>query len=93
MFLQGPFWEWPMEEGGLIMINVKERLAALALGLAVTALASPSYAQRSEDPMSAARAAAVHECSVLAQKYPQGAWGDTQGDEYRTCMAEHGQPE
>ncbi len=44
----------------------KKPLAVLALGLAVTALASPSYAQRAGRDVSAARAAALHACSGFA---------------------------
>jgi len=55
------------------MITVNKHLtapvSALALGLAFAALASPSFAQRSEDHMSAARAAAIHECNLRAAKY------------------------
>ena len=79
------------------MITANKHLTAsvpaLALGLALVALASPSFAQRSEDHMSAARAAAMHECSVRASKYTQHTWGDVQIYTYRACMAEHGQPE
>jgi hypothetical protein len=73
------------------MANLNKRLAALALGLAVTALASPSYAQGRE--ISAARAAAIHECSLLAEQYPEYDWGNTEIYQYRACMAEHGQQE
>jgi hypothetical protein len=45
------------------MVTVKKHAAAaLALGLVMSALATPSFAQRSEDGMSAARAAAIREC-------------------------------
>jgi hypothetical protein len=37
------------------MITLNKRLAAIAIGLAISALASPSFAQRSEDHMSAGR--------------------------------------
>ena len=53
-----------------------KRIAAIALGLAlsVSALASPSFAQRSEQHMSAARAAALRECNLKAQKFTQHTW-------------------
>ncbi len=73
------------------MAILNKRLAALALGLAVTALASPSYAQGLK--ISAARAAAIHECSVRASHYIQHTWGNWELYTYRACMAEHGQPE
>ena len=72
-----------------------KRIATIALGLAlsVSALASPSFAQRSEQHMSAARAAALRECNLKAQKYTQHTWADVQIYIYRACMAEHGQQE
>jgi hypothetical protein len=72
----------------------KKRLGALAFGLAVTALASsPTYAQAPGIHISAARARAIHECSVLAARYPQYLWGNMEIYQYRACMAEHNQPE
>jgi hypothetical protein len=69
-------------------------LVALALGLAISALASPSFAQRSgSGGMSAARAAALRECNLRAQKYTQHTWADVQIYVYRACMSEHGQQE
>jgi hypothetical protein len=71
---------------------VKRLLAALALALAVTALASPSFAQRSEDHMSAARAKALRECSLLEDKYPEGTYmGNIGRYQYLACMSRHGQ--
>ena len=46
------------------MINFKKDLAALALAFAVTALASPSYAQEGGVHISRQRAQAIHECSL-----------------------------
>jgi hypothetical protein len=66
------------------MTSLKKPLAVLVLGLAVTALASPSYAQRAGRDVGAARAAALHACSGFA---------DDWGYAYRACMAEHGQAE
>jgi len=43
--------------------------------------------------ISAARAAAIHECNRLAARYPLHDWGNTQIHLYRTCMARHGQQE
>jgi hypothetical protein len=61
----------------------------LALGLSV--IATPSLAQRSE--VDGARARALQECNQAAAKYPQYTWGHQQLDIYRSCMANHGQPE
>jgi hypothetical protein len=76
-----------------IMKRFSSSLAALVLALAVSGLATPSFAQRSEGGMSAARAAAIHECSAKASKYPEHTWGDNEIYTYRACMAEHGQQE
>jgi hypothetical protein len=44
-------------------------------------------------PISAARVAAIHECCLLAARYPQHDWGNTEIYLYRSCMARHGQQE
>jgi hypothetical protein len=88
------------------MINFKKGLAALALAFAVTALASPSYAQggrisalasssyaQGGREISRERAQAIHTCSVLAARYPQYLWGNMEIYQYRACMTEHGQQE
>jgi hypothetical protein len=80
-----------------VMVGLKRYVAAaLALGLATSALATPSFAQRSEGGeagMGAARAQAIHECNAKARKYIEHTWGDNEIYIYRSCMAEHGQPE
>ena len=75
------------------MMNLKQGLAALALALAVTALASPSYAQEGGVRISQQRAQAIHERSVRAARYPQYLWGNQEIYTYRACMTEHGQQE
>ena len=79
------------------MVGLKRYVAAaLALGLATSALATPSFAQRSEGGapgMSAARAQAIHECNAKSGKYVEHTWGNNEIYIYRACMAEHGQPE
>jgi hypothetical protein len=78
----------------------KHVAAALALGLAVSALATPSFAQRSEGGaqrgeagVSAAREKALRDCSGKAGKMSQSTWGHQQLAMHRTCMMEHGEPE
>jgi hypothetical protein len=68
-------------------------LAAVALSAAMAAAASPSFAQRGEDGMSAPRGKAVHDCSTMSNKFTQYTWGATQLDQYRACMSQHGQQE
>jgi hypothetical protein len=67
------------------MIN---RLAVLALGLAVTALASPSYAQRADREISAARAAASRTSRNQALAPAAGAsqYGCTAEEKSNGCM-------
>ena len=73
--------------------NLKKGLASLAVGIALTALASPSYAQEGHFQISRERAQALHECSLRAARYPQYLWGNQEIYTYRACMAEHGQQE
>ena len=89
------------------MVSMKKSLAGLALGLAVAALATPSFGQSQSraNQTSAARETAVHECSVRASKF-QNASDQTAPAAnqlntvspwspfervYGTCMAEHNQ--
>jgi hypothetical protein len=86
-----------LEKGRIAMITINKHLAApvsaLALGLALATLASPSFAQRSEYPISTARGSALRECNDLAQKYHNNRWGTVQLQTYRSCMAQHNEPE
>jgi hypothetical protein len=67
----------------------KHVTVALALGLAMTALATPSFAQQ----MSASREKALRDCNGEAGKMSQGTWGVQQVDNYRACMAQRGEQE
>jgi hypothetical protein len=67
--------------------------AALALGLAVSALATPSFAQRSEDQMRGSRQNALRDCNAKAGKLTQHSWADHQIQVYRSCMSDQGQQE
>jgi hypothetical protein len=83
---------------------MKKVAAAVALA---TLIASPAFAQpynahRLDRPwvgpngrieISAARAAALRECSAIAARYPEYTWGNMEIFQYRPCMAEHGQVE
>ena len=75
------------------MIVLKQGLAVLAVALATTALASPSYAQQGGREIGRARPQAIQECNRRAVPYYEWKWGDYEIHVYRTCMAEHGQPE
>jgi hypothetical protein len=65
--------------------------AAFVLALGISVIATPSLAQRTE--VEGARARTLQECNQAAAKYPQTTWGHQQLDIYRSCMANHGQPE
>jgi hypothetical protein len=57
-------------------------------------LASAGYAQAQGNVrVDAARAAAIHQCGVLAQHYPETTFSSTEFEVYRACMAGHGQVE
>ena len=76
----------------------KHVTAALALGLAMTALATPSLAQLREGGeagMSSGREKALCECNGNGEagKMSQGTWGHQQVDNYRACMAQRGEKE
>src|SRR5215472_11597794 len=77
----------------ITMFALNKHAAAIALGLAIAAVASPSLAQRSETPMNSAREQALRECSGQAGKMSQSTWGDHQIHAFRSCMHQHGQPE
>jgi hypothetical protein len=71
----------------------------LGLVMAIAALAmaavpfAPAAAAGSEHHITAARASAIHERSVLASRYSQHDWGNTEIYLYRSCMATHDQRE
>jgi hypothetical protein len=75
------------------MMRISTLLTALAVMLAASALATPSFAQRSEEGMSSNRAQALKDCNSQAAKYKQYTWGDYEINAYRACMAQHGQQE
>jgi hypothetical protein len=78
----------------MVTVTVNKHVAAaLALGLAVSALATPSFAQRAEDHMSGEREKAVRDCSAQAGKMSQSTWGAHQLHKHRSCMMQHGQQE
>jgi hypothetical protein len=74
------------------MTRVSKTMAALIVGLAISAMATPTFAQRSEG-RSGGRAQALHECNVKAEKFVEHTWGDVEIYTYRSCMAQHGQQE
>ncbi len=73
------------------MVAIKQ-LTGIALGVAVAATAvTPSVAQRSQ--AGSGREQALRDCSASANKLTQHVWGDFEINNYRACMAQHGQQE
>jgi len=78
------------------MVRMNKYLAGVLVGVAVSALATPSFAQRSEGGdvgMSSEREKALRDCTAEAGKLRQHTWGDHQIQKYRSCMMQHGQQE
>jgi hypothetical protein len=81
--------------------QIHKAVVALALGLAVTAGVSPALAKGHAEagyngggyPITEARAAALRVCSGGESRFVEYNWGVSEIDNYRACMAEHGQPE
>ena len=71
--------------------TTKLGLAAIIGALCLTVVAFDGAA--ADVQISAARAAALKECSRLAARYPTNDWGNTDIYLYRSCMARHGQQE
>ena len=63
--------------------------------MATSVLALAGYRAQADDgiKIDAARAAAIHECSVAAQRYPETTFSSLEFEVYRACMARHGQVE
>jgi hypothetical protein len=81
-------------EGDRSMVRGNRYIAAgLAAGLAVSALATPSFAQRAEDNMSGQREKALRDCSSEAGKMSQSTWGVQQLHKHRSCMMQRGEQE
>jgi hypothetical protein len=78
------------------MARRPDRLTKLGLATTIAALwltVVPIARAAADVQISAARAAAIHECNLLASRYPLHDWGNTQIYLYRSCMARHGQQE
>jgi hypothetical protein len=81
--------------------HIVARLFAKAtgkLGLATTIAALwlivvPIAGAAADVQISAARAAALKECSRLLERYPEYLWGNTGRYQYGACMARYGQKE
>ena len=77
-------------------------VAAVATpALAAQRIHHPGYAARAQaipgdsgdGGVSSKRATALRDCNGQADKSLQYLWGHESNDQYRACMAQHGQPE
>jgi predicted outer membrane protein len=77
------------------MVRVNKPMAAvLALGLAIPTLATPTFAQQSDDGnMSNARENSLRDCNAEAGKMSQHTWANHQVQKYRSCMMQRGEQE
>ena len=81
---------------GMAAKSFAKATTKLGLATAIAALwltAVPITGAAADVQISAARAAALKECSRLAARYPTNDWGNTDIYLYRSCMARHGQQE
>jgi hypothetical protein len=73
---------------------IKSKLTIAAAWTLLVTMTSPGFAQSTAPHMSAARAAAIHECCVKAYAFHnESTWGNWELYIYRACMAEHHQVE
>jgi len=76
-------------------------LAAATPALAAQRSHHPGYAARAQAVpsdsgdgiVSSRRAKALRECNALAGKHLEYLWGSESSEEYRACMAQHGENE
>ena len=77
----------------MVRVN-KPTAAVLALGLAISTLATPSFAQRSDEgDTSSAREKALRDWCRDAEKLTQHTWANHQVQKYRSCMMQKGEQE
>src|SRR5262245_14373066 len=76
----------------MVMKRVSKIVAALVFGLAGSALATPSLAQRAEG-MSGARAQALEPCNKESGKFVEHTTAAAEIYTYRACMTKHAQQE
>ena len=72
---------------------LKNYIAAILVTVAALAAVSHAHAQGEGIRISPARAAAIHECSVISQRYPETTFSSLEFQLYRACMARHDQVE
>jgi hypothetical protein len=76
-----------------LFANAKTKLGLATTIAALCLTVVPIDGAAADVQISAARAAALNECSRLAARYPTNDWGNHGTYLYRSCMARHGQKE
>ena len=76
-----------------LFANAKTKLGLATFITALCLSVVPIAGAAADVQVSAARAAALQQCSRLAARYPINDWGNTESYLYRSCMARHGQKE
>ena len=84
--------------GNIVLVSGQNVLAhvkrgPLAAHAQVRMSIVPTVGPNGEIHISAARAAALRECSAIAAQYPEYDWGNMEIYQYRACMVGHGQVE
>ena len=73
------------------MVTVKRRLMGLALAAGVAALATPSFAQTSQNPLNARERAATRDCNLsVERRFHEYSEEANRYYSYLACMDEHG---
>ena len=70
---------------------LKHYIAAMIVTAAALTPLSLAHAQGAG--VGAGRAAAIHECGLASQRYPETTFSSLEFELYRACMARHGQVE
>ena len=76
-----------------LFANATTKLGLATIISAFCLTAVPIDGASADVQISAARAAALNECSRLAARYPTNDWGNHGTYLYRSCMARHSQKE
>jgi hypothetical protein len=66
---------------------------AIALGLVLATISSPSLARVDEQQITPARESALRECNAEVAKLYTRLWTEHQILRYRACMERYGEPE
>jgi hypothetical protein len=72
---------------------MRSLVTGVVVGTLVPFLAFAESASAAASQISAARTAAMRECTTRAQRYTEYIWGNMDFQQYRACMREHRETE